>query len=78
MGANIFNDFIAIQNIPYRSLEILMNQPDNLWFDNVITDKTETRPDIVRKSMTQAVEFLKAKFPGGKIRTHGNGVQYIL
>ena len=64
LGTNIFNDFISIQNFPYRSLEILMKQPDNLWFDNVITDKTETRPDIVRKSITQAVEFLKAKFPG--------------
>lgn len=64
LGANIFNDFIAIQNIPYRSLEILMKQPDNPWFDNIITDKTETRPDIVRKSITEAVEFLKVKFPG--------------
>lgn len=64
LGANTFNDFIAIQNIPYRALEILMKQTDNPWFDNVITDKTETRPDIVSKSIAQAVEFLKAKFPG--------------
>ncbi len=64
LGANIFNDFIAIQNLPYRSLEILMKKPDNPWFDNIVTDKTETRPDIVRKSITQAIEFLKAKFPG--------------
>jgi penicillin amidase len=64
LGANIFNDFISIQNIPYRSLEILMKQPDSQWFDNVMTDNTETRPDIVRKSITQAIEFLKAKFPG--------------
>lgn len=64
LGPNVFNDFISIQNIPYRSLEILMKQPDNVWFDNIITDNTETRRDIVRKSILQTVEFLKARFPG--------------
>ncbi|HMQ80007.1 MAG TPA: penicillin acylase family protein [Ignavibacteria bacterium] len=64
LGPNVFNDFIAIQNIPYRSLEILMKQPDNVWFDNVVTDNTESRRDIVRKSISQTVEFLKNRFPG--------------
>ncbi|MBE2228384.1 MAG: penicillin acylase family protein [Ignavibacteria bacterium] len=69
LGANIFNDFISIQNIPYRSLERVMQHPENEWFDNINTASLEKRPEIVRKSIIQAVEFLKQKFPGKDVNS---------
>jgi len=69
LGENIFNDMISIQNIPYRALEKIMNQPDNEWFDNVNTKEIEKRPDIVKKSLAQAIEFLKTKFTNQDINT---------
>lgn len=69
LGKNIFNDFISIQNIPYRALEILMKQPNNIWFDNINSKAVETRADIVKISITQAIEFLKTKFTNKDINT---------
>ncbi len=69
LGENIFNDFISIQNIPYRALEILMKQSDNPWFDNIKTKEVEKRADIVKKSLGQAIEFLKTKFTNKDINT---------
>ncbi len=65
----MFNDFLAIQNIPYRSLELIMKQKDNIWFDNINTPKIETRSDIVKESIAQAIEFLRQKFPNNDINT---------
>ena len=69
LGENIFNDFISIQNIPYRALEILMSQPENEWFDNINSKEKEKRADIVKKSLAQAIEFLKTKFTNQDINT---------
>ncbi len=69
LGKDIFNNFISIQNIPYRSLEIIMKQQNNEWFDNINTTKIETRADIVKTSIEQAIEFLKTKFPNKDIKT---------
>ncbi len=69
LGENVFNDFLAIQNIPYRSLELIMKQKDNIWFDNINTPKIETRSDIVKESIAQAIEFLRQKFPNNDINT---------
>lgn len=69
LGENVFNDFLAIQNIPYRSLEIIMKDKNNPWFDNINTPKIETRSDIVKESIAQAIEFLRQKFPNRDINT---------
>lgn len=61
MGEDVFNDFITIQNLPYRSLERIAADPLNVWFDNINTTQTETRTDIVRLSISQTSEFLKHK-----------------
>ncbi len=62
LGDGVFDDFIAIQNIPYRSLERILKQDDNEWFDDITTPQKENRRDIIKKSIEQAAEFLKGKF----------------
>lgn len=66
---DVFTDFISIQNLPYRSLELILKQPENSWFDNINTTKKETRDDIIRLSLEQAIEYLKTKFTNPDINT---------
>ncbi len=37
----------------------LMAQPDNPWFDDKTTPQVETRDDIVRRSLRDAVAWLR-------------------
>lgn len=69
LGAEVFGDFIIIQNIPYRSLQLILNQNDNPWFDKIGTGNIETRDEIIRLSLEHAVEFLKTKFVNQDINT---------
>jgi penicillin G amidase len=69
LGKNVFDDFLTIQNIPYRSLELILKQNDNVWFDNVNTKPKETRDDILQLSLEQAVEYLKTRFTNPDINT---------
>ncbi|MCI0450353.1 MAG: penicillin acylase family protein [Chlorobi bacterium] len=62
LGAEVFNNFLIIQNIPYRSLELILRKNDNPWFDKNNTQNFETRDEIIRLSLQQAIEFLKTKF----------------
>ena len=69
LGPEVFSDFLVIQNMPYRSLQIIMRQQDNPWFDNNATPQKENRDYIIRISLEQAVEFLKSKFTNPDINT---------
>lgn len=69
LGNDVFADFITIQNLPYRSLALLMKQPENQWFDNINTDKKETRDEIIKLSLEQAIEYLKTRFSNPDINT---------
>lgn len=69
LGKDVFKNFLIVQNIPYRSLELILNQDDNPWFDNVNTAKREYKNEILRRSLEQAIEFLKVKFTNQDINT---------
>ena len=46
-----------------ESLVDILKEPDNQWFDNVLTQgTTETRDDIVKWSFTQAIDYLKKNY----------------
>lgn len=69
LEADVFRDFLIVQNIPYRSIELILKQNENPWFDNINTSTTETRDDIIRKSLEEAINFLKTKFVNQDINT---------
>lgn len=69
LGEDVFKDFLIVQNMPYRSLELIMRQNENKWFDNVNTTKIESRDDIIRLSLQQAIEFLKTQYINQDINT---------
>ncbi len=69
LGESVFNDFLVVQNMPYRSLEIIIDENENTWFDNINTTKKETRTDIIRESLDEAIALLKTKFTNQDINT---------
>ncbi len=69
LGESVFSDFLIVQNMPYRSLELIIDKNENIWFDNINTPRTETRADIVRQSMEEAIEFLRSRFTNQDINT---------
>ncbi len=68
MGETIFESFIKLSNIPARVTTQLLVNSQSSWWDDVRTDDKEDRNLIIRRSLTDAVDFLSkrlGKEPGG-------------
>ncbi len=59
MGENLLNEYIFLANVPYRTVPVLLKENKSGWFDNVNTKAIETRDDIIRKSLVDAVDYLE-------------------
>ena len=68
MGEELLNDFVFIANVPYRSIQQILNEDDNSWYNNINTPKVETKNYIIRKSLTDALDYLENKL--GKKMEH--------
>ena len=62
MGNDLYNRFVFMANVPYRSLLQVLQKPDLDWFDNINTTKRETRDEIIRKSLAEALTELEKIF----------------
>ncbi len=62
MGHDLYNEFLFTTNVPYRSIMQLMEKPDSWWFDDQTTPRIETRDDIIRKSLAEALTDLEERF----------------
>jgi penicillin amidase len=69
LGEKVFYDFLIIQNMPYRATMNLLRSNNSTWFDNVNTIAVEKKNDIIRKSLQDAIIFLKTKFSNPDINT---------
>jgi penicillin amidase len=58
MGEELYRQYIVLANIPYRVTPALLNDTGSVWFDDVSTSDRETRDEIIRKSLNEAVEEL--------------------
>ena len=59
MGEDLFNQYVFLANVPYRNVLELLEEQNSAWFDNVNTKEIETRDDIIRKSLTDALDELE-------------------
>jgi penicillin amidase len=59
MGDDLFNQYVFLANVPYRNVLELLEKPYSVWFDNVKTNSIETRDDILRKSLADALDELE-------------------
>jgi penicillin G amidase len=62
MGEDLFHDWVMLSNIPLRVTARLMAEGTSPWFDDVRTTFVETRDDIVRRSLREAVAELSGKY----------------
>jgi penicillin G amidase len=62
LGNDLYNEFIFIGNIPYRSLLKVLSNPNSLIIDDVKTEYRESRNDIIRRSLINAVKELEGIF----------------
>ncbi len=62
----LYNQFVFIANIPFRSILQLLENPNSSWFNNINTNQKETRDVIIRKSLADALFELEKKL-GKKI-----------
>ncbi len=59
LGSDLFNEFVFVANIPYRSVIQLLHNPSSSWFNDVRTQRRETRDEIIRKSLADALAYLE-------------------
>jgi penicillin amidase len=58
MGDSLFHDWSVLVNVPVRVTTKLVEEGVSNWFDDVRTDSVETRDQIIRKSMRDALRGL--------------------
>jgi len=62
MGKELFSEYIFVANVPFRKVQEMLKDENSSWWDNVNTDKVETKDEILRQSLTEAVKELEEKF----------------
>lgn len=61
MEEDLFNKFLFIANVPYRSL-LKVLQSDSDWFDDINTNQVENKNSIIRKSLSDALTYLEKNY----------------
>lgn len=62
MGEDLFHDWVILGNIPLRVIARLIRDGSSAWFDDVRSPEVETRDDIIRRSLREAVADLHDRF----------------
>jgi penicillin amidase len=62
MGPDLFNEFVFLENTPYKSIMQLMEHPDSYWFDDPSTPRKENRDETIRRSLANALTELEGKY----------------
>lgn len=45
-----------------KTLDLILNDPESDWFNNIKTDKTETLAELINQSLKKALETLKSRY----------------
>lgn len=59
LGNDLFNEYVFVANVPYRVALKMLADSANSWFDNVSTADIETKNEIIRKSLSDALSDLE-------------------
>ncbi|HXX63057.1 MAG TPA: penicillin acylase family protein [Bacteroidota bacterium] len=62
MGEALYHDWVILGNIPLRVLARVVRDSTSAWFDDVRTPEVETRDEIIRRSLREALTELHARF----------------
>jgi penicillin amidase len=67
MGDELFRQYVFLANVPYRVTLSMLSDTSSAWFDDVTTPAAESRDDIIRKSLNDALDDLSTLL-GGEIK----------
>ena len=59
MGNDLFNQYIFMANVPYRNILELLQNPNSGWWNDISTPQKESRDEIIRKSLANALTYLE-------------------
>ncbi len=59
MGENLFDQYIFMINVPYRTVLRLLEENNSSWFDNIKTKEVENSDEIIRQSLSDALTYLE-------------------
>ncbi len=62
MGEELYHDWLTLSNIPIRVTTRLLHEGTSLWFDDARTESVETRDQVIRKSLQDAVTAVRRRF----------------
>lgn len=61
MGEDLFNQYVFLANVPYRNILELLQNPFSDWYNDVKKNERKTRDDVIRQSLTDALDELERK-----------------
>lgn len=61
LGEDLIKEYVFLANIPYRKIVELLEENNSTLFDDIHTSKTESRDEIIRKSLVDALNYLEKK-----------------
>jgi penicillin amidase len=61
MGDDLLHDWMTLSNIPLRVTLRLLREENSAWFDDITTTRKETRDEILRKSLREALHELEQR-----------------
>src|SRR5690606_6624422 len=68
LAKQIWSDDLGDPNVPMRypsrdrNVELILNEPDSRWYDNVHTPEKESRADVVNAAFKFAIDSLSRKY----------------
>ena len=62
MGHDLYNEFVFVANVPYNSVLKVLSDSTNSWIDDINTPQIETKNDIIRKSLSDALTELESNY----------------
>ncbi len=67
MGSQLLALYDTLATLPLQSVTKLMKKGASPWFDNVQTPQLESMDDVIRQSLSEALQDLKVRY-GGEIK----------
>jgi penicillin amidase len=59
MGIDLFNDYVFFSAVPINVMDKLLQSDNSVWFDDINTERMETKDDVIQKSLSDAVKQLQ-------------------
>ncbi len=62
MGEDLLKEYVFVANVPYRIIPKMLEENRSSFFDDIRTPQIETRDDIIRKSLVDALSDLEKNY----------------